>query len=458
MHKNSAKNAVKHAKPKQRTRTRDGTVFNSKCGWVQTHLHPGETAPTVTSGEETDLTNGAKSGEYQSMTDWVTPQYSRHISNGEVLNYPMVSFREKFTPGYSTLVVRATHPLAPGCQRVTIGNLGTLFDSHGGLGPSKMVYDSLRPALGEPHQWIDEVALKTFGNVQSPKILSLVALAEMEKTVSLIGDTAYTLGRAYRKAKAGDLRGAREALHSSLRARNIPFKEPKRFTPSSGSLDSTSKRWLELRYGWGPLYYDTVGAAEALAASENFVPRQTARAGLERSSRQEWTEGPYSPLSRSNQGAYNFRFTQVDNWTIRGYCLYDADPIQQRLGNSGLFNVLSTGWELIPFSFVVDWFVQIGDYIAAWEPKFGVRYLATGYTIEQKTTLHRVVSAYTNPPDVDNHNYRELTSLIGFTDTYECVKKHRAVPLILPLLPSVRVKLNAKRVIDAAALLRVLSR
>jgi len=50
-----------------------------------------------------------------------------------------------------------------------------------------------------------------------------------------------------------------------------------------------------------------------------------------------------------------------------------------------------TAWELIPFSFVVDWFVNFGDYIQALTPKLGIKGLSSWTTVIKETKVTRSV-------------------------------------------------------------------
>jgi hypothetical protein len=55
--------------------------------------------------------------------------------------------------------------------------------------------------------------------------------------------------------------------------------------------------------------------------------------------------------------------------------LYEELSLQRSLG---LVNPLEIAWEVVPYSFVVDWFLPVGSYIAAWGiiPKLVGRFLS----------------------------------------------------------------------------------
>lgn len=54
---------------------------------------------------------------------------------------------------------------------------------------------------------------------------------------------------------------------------------------------------------------------------------------------------------------------------------YNTDGVAARLAPYGLTNPLLTAWELVPFSFVADWFVNVGDTIASLDNLHSVKSL-----------------------------------------------------------------------------------
>lgn len=53
----------------------------------------------------------------------------------------------------------------------------------------------------------------------------------------------------------------------------------------------------------------------------------------------------------------------------------------------GLTNPLLLGWELIPFSFVADWFIQVGDYLETLDALIGVKRIAITRSVKQRSEV-----------------------------------------------------------------------
>jgi len=200
--------------------------------------------------------------------------------------------------------------------------------------------------------------LKAFVKVADAKVNIPVALAEASKTSSLILDTAKRIDRAYRAFRKGNLRGVAQNLNIT----------PKRL----------HKSWLEYKYGWMPLLMDVKGAAEFFAQQHIVRPTRFTVTAVE--------EVLKTFDTSSNIQGYG---GQPGDWHINVFtsCHVKAktklwceltSPHLSELQQLGLTNPLLVAWELVPFSFVFDWFVHVGDYL-------------TGLTALQGVTIRRQV-------------------------------------------------------------------
>jgi hypothetical protein len=78
----------------------------------------------------------------------------------------------------------------------------------------------------------------------------------------------------------------------------------------------------------------------------------------------------------------------------------------------GFINPLSVAWELVPFSFVVDWFGNVGQVLASFSDFAGLSQVNPRTTTFQKTT--KLTQTYTGY--VANHEsvyVTRITSIVG---------------------------------------------
>jgi hypothetical protein len=116
--------------------------------------------------------------------------------------------------------------------------------------------------------------------------------------------------------------------------------------------------------------------------------------------------------------------------------------VTQVANSIGLLNPLTIAWEVLPFSFVVDWFVNIGDCIAEAGAFNGVTILDGGFSLS--TTFSGDVKE-SNPLPYDVPNRMSV-----FTRRYTRQPGVQTVPTL-------RVKsdpLSIKKLITSAALMR----
>lgn len=130
--------------------------------------------------------------------------------------------------------------------------------------------------------------------------------------------------------------------------------------PETRNARRLSNRWLEYQYGWKPLMSDVYGSAEALAKNVQ-TGVYLYRSVTESSSANSTTPYVLGPI-----------FTEVDlSMKVRvRYKISDSGV--KTLSELGFTNPLSVAWEVIPWSFVIDWFVPVGNYLSGLDALTGV--------------------------------------------------------------------------------------
>lgn len=143
-----------------------------------------------------------------------------------------------------------------------------------------------------------------------------------------------------------------------------------------------SDLWLERQYQWGPLANDMDAAGESLAKLRDLEEGQVVKGAGNDTFVSEPTT--YS-INDGNPLYVRYKVRYVEEADVRFYgevLAYHAERpgpflsyVGKRLGLT-LSEVLPTAWELIPFSFVADYFSNTGAMIAAYSfPTANIRWL-----------------------------------------------------------------------------------
>lgn len=128
-------------------------------------------------------------------------------------------------------------------------------------------------------------------------------------------------------------------------------------------VDHLGNNWLRWQYGWKPLCKDLYEIHQQLTRGLNkphiFSVRKSASSSL---------SGKWTQLGLACSGTTKF---------TANVCITAAltDEFLAKANNYGLVNPLSLGWELIPYSFVVDWFMPIGNTLASLSAPAGLRFV-----------------------------------------------------------------------------------
>lgn len=175
-------------------------------------------------------------------------------------------------------------------------------------------------------------------------------LAESKQTASMIASGASTLWRALLHAKRGNLRGILDMGMGAVRRQGIA-------TP--GNI------LLQYRYGWKPLMQDLDGLMDSFRDTIPKGPhihavRRVKYNGAKKRVNHndvEWYEGQWS-------SSYTTRlWATINPSALHGLTQY------------GLTNPAALAWELIPYSFVVDWGLPIGSFLEACSAHVGLDFL-----------------------------------------------------------------------------------
>lgn len=170
----------------------------------------------------------------------------------------------------------------------------------------------------------------------------LVDIAERNKTVAMLGGTMSRILRSARQLRKGYVVDA---------ARTLALDKIPRGTVKSSAFAAFQNNWLAYRYGWLPL----VMSANALAGRavsplpDYYGCRVSGAAPIERD----------VVVAQNKYSTHRIVYRKT-SCVIKGQVRV-SNPDLADLNQYGLLNVPQAAWELIPFSFVIDWFTNIGN-------------------------------------------------------------------------------------------------
>lgn len=162
--------------------------------------------------------------------------------------------------------------------------------------------------------------------------------AEGGQSLSMIANRSIQLRNAFTHLRRGRFGDFLDTLGVSRRGRKIP--------PRSRQVSEVA---LEYSFGWAPLLSDIYTACQVLSsAPKNRVIRSGSKSEM---------------TARASYGAANFF-----NVTLESRLLMQAEyritsPNLDLANRLGLINPVSVLWEVVPFSFLLDYILPVGQFL-----------------------------------------------------------------------------------------------
>jgi hypothetical protein len=260
-----------------------------------------------------------------------------------------------------------------------------------------------------------------------------INIAEASKTYGTIVGNLRSIGSALLALKHGNLAGALRSLGSGrspgARARGVNLRQL--------NAKDLSGRWLETQYAFMPLISQSYEAAKALQA---ITGPRVLRFSVGSGAKRKTVDQTDSPASYHADAHWQFSKRLIAE-------LSEDLSLQRSLG---LVNPAAIAWEVVPYSFVVDWFVPVGSYLSAWGviPKLVGRFL----TIERGSGKRGQVKPGNNFPTNQTWVIYSSTKRKDLRFVYSrTVSSQLSVPA--PTFNSLPRALSPKRLLNAVALI-----
>lgn len=286
------------------------------------------------------------------------------------------------------------------------------------------------------------LALKdAYARASEADLQGLVTLAESKKTLATVGSLVNTTSRIRNWYAANS--------SMSLLRRIMTLRRPANLWKMSKDV---SNLWLEWRYGVRQLGFDIESMrklTESYRAGDYAVFRSSRKSEqiTDTGMVTTWDDGVYM---RRKMQAWRRR-----NDVVTAGVIVRCDPATDFLRRAGLDKPFSSAWELVPFSFLVDWVLDVSGALSAFEGRY-LRNPVASWVSNRCT--------YKHVRDVVWVPYRTTTGGVVYDGTsdykstmsedLEWYTRTANPRFLMPALPEFKLRLNWSKVGDLIALLR----
>lgn len=298
---------------------------------------------------------------------------------------------------------------------------------------------SLVDTICDAYQDESEIAqVKAWANIDVSEIQGLASLGELPESVKMLIDLFKEAIRLTVAAKRGDWRALIKP------SKKVGFH-----------LDRASNIWLGYRYGIRPLVSEIQSVMEAVHAELSKGMRFTAR-------------GKYTSDTKDEVYTDDWptQVYMIDKWRTRttisrsfraGVLVGIDHDVNSLMAIWGLDSPIEAAWELVPFSFIIDWFCNIGDLLGAAVLNPSLTPLTSWVTETVQYSQSSICTGFDKASSTNcaQQNPTPHHHQLGFTSLNITVK--RRVPVAKRFdLPSLNLRLDAAKITDLILIARKL--
>nr|QTH80064.1 MAG: maturation protein [Ulae virus] len=195
----------------------------------------------------------------------------------------------------------------------------------------------------------DKALLDAFSDLTA-KVANVADLIRTRKqTADMVVNRLSSLVQFARDLRKGNIKSASSRVGSSLHLR-----------PKTRRGEPVGARWLEYSYGWKPLVQDIYNILD-----KGFGPILLEGKGYASSNETtRFSKSFGSPSNFYGQESYTGGLVCSRSVKVKLKATAEASAISG-ISAWGLDNPALLAWEAIPYSFVIDWFLPVGNYLSA---------------------------------------------------------------------------------------------
>lgn len=349
---------------------------------------------------------------HKRIADVVTPHYGDLVKSGAFLPINPVDIRTDevtLQQSQSGTMTRKDGG-GPGVPTVYSGGFNYLVGSSGFSDPA---IDS---------DFVDNVVIKALASAKTADFDVTTFIGEFGDTIHLFRSVLHRFFGIGRRVARLSRRRVLKRVGKGRRATRAQL------------VTEFNKLWLEGRYGWRPLVYDAQSLLSLLTEkTANPLARKTGRLVKD-------INDDSSTTSIGGTTGYTVSFHREGTQTYYATVFYrDA---MSHIGS----NPVVTAYELTKFSFVCDWFIDVGSWLRAISPREGYHEIGISVSVVDEFNDIATQVAY----EGSSHTFSvAMTDHVAVT---HCRRLRRFPYDGLIPLPHIHVNLNPLKVMDLIAL------
>lgn len=300
------------------------------------------------------------------------------------------------------------------------------------LGDAIAPTDAINLAVRKYNYHYPDTNNRAINNLNNSNLNLGMTYMGANQTFGMVAKAAGDIRKMFRYLKSGNLKAAAKVVGLDSRS----FKNT--------SYDASS-RYLEFIFGWKQLLSDAYASVNEFEVARSTPPplitsRISSTYKMDYSKDRKYSSifGPLGVLhTKCDLKLYSLtRFDyEVSSWNT------------VMLGRAGILNPALIAWDVVPFSFVLDWFFPVGSFLSAFTAQAGLTYLGGSTTLYVEGSMN---SSFTVAND---RSYECKAGVVNaYKDDFFYVNRN-VVSYPIPMLPNVRYPKSLSQAITAVALI-----
>lgn len=363
--------------------------------------------------------------------DVVTENYRERIAQGEIISNPFLSHKtEIYGPDPTTVEIirRDNYPVVVQYRPYPYTVEYTGLQIY--LGPTPYTMSTKPSECDSLRETVKSLAVtNAHANVNEAEMQALATIAESRKTVDSLYEIIRKALKVFRAVRRLDLRRLKKELKPS----------------------EIEDLYMSFRYALRPLMYDAIQLTAALQVERASKVRQTSRGWAKDSASGQYDHGEQS-LVDGTACTYTMDWTYDVSARAGVLCDMTIDATTA----FGVTDLIETGWELLPFSFIADWFANIGTTIAAWTPNMRAEQLTSWVTVKETFQCSVTAGSVTDYYSPGQYMLLNTANVVPGEYSGKEVLLQREIDPQLSVFPSVNIRLDTLKILDLVIVLRSL--